>query len=101
MFWDSASGAPYRYWAEIDTQLRRAAFLKAANAGPALQVRLLISDWAHSQPFMPPFLKSLASIYDPKHKLDIQVVSGCPRTSANQHESWVDAEDHLDIGNYI
>ncbi|CAL8347997.1 unnamed protein product [Arctogadus glacialis] len=64
---------PKQYWAEIDTQLRRAAFVKASSAGPALQVRLLISDWAHSQPFMPPFLKSLASIYDPKHKLDIQV----------------------------
>ena len=68
---NSVSGAPYRYWDEIDTQLRRAALDKR------MKVRLLISDWAHSQPFMLPFLKSLASIHEPKLHLDIQVVSGC------------------------
>ncbi|CAL8352566.1 unnamed protein product [Lota lota] len=58
---------PKRYWTEIDTQLRRVAYDKQ------VKVRMLISHWAHSQPFMVPFLKSLASIHDPKIKLDIQV----------------------------
>ncbi|XP_034557658.1 5'-3' exonuclease PLD3 [Notolabrus celidotus] len=58
---------PKRYWAEIDTQLRKAAYERR------VRVRLLISCWASTQPVMFPFLKSLASVYDPKGKLDIQV----------------------------
>lgn len=59
-----------RYWADIDTQLRRVAYEKR------VKVRLLISCWASTQPLMFPFLKSLASVYDLKSKLDIQVVGG-------------------------
>lgn len=58
---------PKRYWADIDTQLRQLAYEKR------IKVRLLISCWASTQPVMFPFLKSLASVYDPKSKLDIQV----------------------------
>ncbi|KAM6988523.1 5'-3' exonuclease PLD3 [Tautogolabrus adspersus] len=58
---------PKRYWADIDTQLRRAAYERR------VKVRLLISCWASTQPVMFPFLKSLASVYDPKSKLDVQV----------------------------
>lgn len=58
---------PKRYWADIDTQLRRVGYEKR------VKVRLLISCWASTQPLMFPFLKSLASVYDPKSKLDIQV----------------------------
>lgn len=65
----SSRGSPCRYWADIDTQLRRVGYEKR------IKVRLLISCWANSQPIMFPFLKSLASLYEPKNKLDIQVVS--------------------------
>ncbi|XP_039986330.1 5'-3' exonuclease PLD3 [Xiphias gladius] len=58
---------PKRYWADIDTQLRRVAYEKR------VEVRLLISCWASTQPVMFSFLKSLASVYDPKSKLNIQV----------------------------
>lgn len=58
---------PKRYWADIDTQLRRVSYEKR------VKVRLLISCWASTQPVMFPFLKSLASVYDTKSKLDIQV----------------------------
>ncbi|XP_078103104.1 5'-3' exonuclease PLD3 isoform X2 [Sander vitreus] len=58
---------PKRYWADIDTQLRRVGYDKR------VKVRLLISCWASTQPIMFPFLKSLASVYDTKSKLDIQV----------------------------
>ncbi|XP_038134045.1 5'-3' exonuclease PLD3 [Cyprinodon tularosa] len=58
---------PKRYWADIDTQLRRSAYEKK------VRVRLLISCWQHSPPVMLPFLKSLASVHDSKNKLDIQV----------------------------
>lgn len=58
---------PKRYWADIDTQLRRVGYEKW------IKVRLLISCWASTQPVMFTFLKSLASVYDPKSKLDIQV----------------------------
>uniref|UniRef100_A0A8D3D978 5'-3' exonuclease PLD3 n=1 Tax=Scophthalmus maximus TaxID=52904 RepID=A0A8D3D978_SCOMX len=58
---------PKRYWADIDTQLRRVAYEKR------VKVRLLISCWASTQPVMFPFLKSLGSVYEPKSKLDIQV----------------------------
>uniref|UniRef100_A0A673BY01 5'-3' exonuclease PLD3 n=1 Tax=Sphaeramia orbicularis TaxID=375764 RepID=A0A673BY01_9TELE len=58
---------PKRYWADIDTQLRRAAYERR------VKVRLLISCWPSTQPVMIPFLKSLASVQDAKSKLDIQV----------------------------
>ncbi|XP_076014702.1 5'-3' exonuclease PLD3 isoform X2 [Genypterus blacodes] len=58
---------PKRYWADIDTQLRRMAYERR------VKVRLLISCWASTQPVMLPFLRSLGSVYDPKGKLDIQV----------------------------
>ncbi|KAF7666503.1 hypothetical protein LDENG_00106910 [Lucifuga dentata] len=58
---------PRKYWADIDTQLRQLAYEKR------VKVRLLISCWASTQPIMLPFLKSLASVYDPKSKVDIQV----------------------------
>ncbi|CAJ1064894.1 '-3' exonuclease PLD3 [Xyrichtys novacula] len=59
---------PKRYWADIDTELRKAAYERR------VKVRLLISCWASTQPIMFPFLRSLASVYDPKSKLDVQVV---------------------------
>ncbi|KAI4883034.1 hypothetical protein NFI96_017795 [Prochilodus magdalenae] len=58
---------PKRYWADIDTALRRAAFERK------VRVRLLISCWSSSSPVMFPFLRSLASVQDTKSKLDIQV----------------------------
>ncbi|KAJ8414594.1 hypothetical protein AAFF_G00037960 [Aldrovandia affinis] len=58
---------PKRYWSDIDTQLRRVAYERR------VRVRLLISCWGSSQPAMFPFLRSLASVHDPKSKLDIQV----------------------------
>uniref|UniRef100_A0A3P9MKC0 5'-3' exonuclease PLD3 n=1 Tax=Oryzias latipes TaxID=8090 RepID=A0A3P9MKC0_ORYLA len=58
---------PQRYWGDIDTQLRRLAYERR------IKVRLLISCWSNSQPVMFPFLKSLASVHDPKSKLDVQV----------------------------
>ncbi|XP_077398057.1 5'-3' exonuclease PLD3 isoform X1 [Festucalex cinctus] len=58
---------PRRYWADIDTQLRRVAYEKH------VRVRLLISCWSNTPPAMFPFLKSLASVYEPHNKLDIQV----------------------------
>lgn len=63
------AAALLRYWGDIDTQLRRLAYERR------IKVRLLISCWSNSQPVMFPFLKSLASVHDPKSKLDVQVVS--------------------------
>ncbi|XP_034024753.1 5'-3' exonuclease PLD3 [Thalassophryne amazonica] len=56
-----------RYWADIDTELRRIAYEKK------VKVRLLISCWDKSEPIMFPFLKSLASVHNSKSTLDIQV----------------------------
>ncbi|KAJ8280848.1 hypothetical protein GJAV_G00059810 [Gymnothorax javanicus] len=58
---------PKRYWSDIDTELRRVAYERR------VRVRLLISCWASTQPAMFPFLRSLASVSDPKSKLNIQV----------------------------
>ncbi|TNN65896.1 Phospholipase D3 [Liparis tanakae] len=58
---------PKRYWADIDNQLRRVGYEKR------VKVRLLISCWASTNPVMFAFLKSLASMYNPKSGLDIQV----------------------------
>lgn len=58
---------PKRYWADIDTQLRRVAY------EGRVRVRLLVSCWASTSPVMIPFLRSLASVQEPKSRLDIQV----------------------------
>lgn len=58
---------PKRYWAAIDTQLRRVAYERK------VKVRLLISCWGSTSPIMFPFLRSLASVQDAKTGLDIQV----------------------------
>uniref|UniRef100_W5NC78 5'-3' exonuclease PLD3 n=1 Tax=Lepisosteus oculatus TaxID=7918 RepID=W5NC78_LEPOC len=58
---------PKRYWADIDSQLRRVAYERR------VRVRLLISCWGSSEPTMFPFLRSLAAVHDPTSKLDIQV----------------------------
>ncbi|XP_056297727.1 5'-3' exonuclease PLD3 [Pseudoliparis swirei] len=58
---------PKRYWADIDNQLRRVGYEKR------VKVRLLISCWSSTNPVMFAFLKSLASMYNPKSGLDIQV----------------------------
>lgn len=54
-----------RYWADIDTQLRRVAYERK------IRVRLLISCWDSTNPIMFPFLRSLASLQE--NKLDVQV----------------------------
>uniref|UniRef100_A0A8C5GFD0 5'-3' exonuclease PLD3 n=1 Tax=Gouania willdenowi TaxID=441366 RepID=A0A8C5GFD0_GOUWI len=69
---------PKRYWADIDTQLRRMAFERR------VKVYLLISCWANSQPLMFPFLKSLSSVYSPNGRLDIQVRLFVVPSSASQ-----------------
>lgn len=79
-----------RYWADIDTELRRSAFERK------IQVRLLISCWGSTSPDTFPFLRSLASLQDSKPKLDVQVVSkirdACEAevsSSDLKGESWV------------
>ncbi|XP_077578849.1 5'-3' exonuclease PLD3 [Stigmatopora nigra] len=67
-----------RYWEDIDSQLRRAAYEKR------VRVRLLISCWSSSSPAMFPFLKSLAALGDPKKQLDVQVRLFVVPTSAGQ-----------------
>uniref|UniRef100_W5LQ55 5'-3' exonuclease PLD3 n=1 Tax=Astyanax mexicanus TaxID=7994 RepID=W5LQ55_ASTMX len=57
---------PKRYWADIDTQLRRVAFERR------VQVRLLISCWGSTSPIMLSFLRSLAALQN-ERKLDVQV----------------------------
>lgn len=47
-------------------------------------MRLLISCWASTNPVMFAFLKSLASMYNPKSGLDIQVVSSSSRVSSHE-----------------
>lgn len=59
--------SPKKYWSSIDSELRRVAYEKR------VKVRLLISCWASTRPLMFSFLKSLASLQDPKSKLDVQV----------------------------
>lgn len=70
-----------RYWADIDTELRRVAFERAVH------VRLLISCWDSTSAVMFPFLHSLASVQDSKSKLDIQVVSDS-RNAVQLHLSY-------------
>ncbi|KAG5836663.1 hypothetical protein ANANG_G00230800 [Anguilla anguilla] len=71
---------PKRYWSDIDTQLRRVAYERR------VRVRLLISCWASTQPVMFPFLRSLASVNDPKSRLDIQVKLFVVPASPHQKE---------------
>lgn len=70
-----------RYWAEIDTELRRMAFERKVH------VRLLISCWRSTSPDMFPFLRSLASLQDSRTKLDIQVVSD-KKSACNVYTMW-------------
>ncbi|CAL9683785.1 unnamed protein product [Knipowitschia caucasica] len=58
---------PKKYWSSIDSALRTVAYERR------VAVRLLVSCWASTQPLMFPFLRSLASLQDPRSKLDIQV----------------------------
>lgn len=58
-----------RFWPVIDTQLRQLAIDKR------ISVKLLISNWAHSNKAMKPFLKSLSDITNAYPRVDIQVVS--------------------------
>ncbi|KAF7699209.1 5'-3' exonuclease PLD3 [Silurus meridionalis] len=67
-----------RYWADIDTELRRVAFERK------IHVRLLISCWDSTSPLMFPFLRSLASVQDSKSNLDIQVKIFIVPSSASQ-----------------
>ncbi|XP_026870283.1 5'-3' exonuclease PLD3 isoform X1 [Electrophorus electricus] len=72
--------SPKRYWAAIDTELRRVAYERT------VRVRLLISCWNSSSPFMFPFLRSLASVQDSRSKLDIQVKIFLVPASPSQKE---------------
>ncbi|XP_029427380.1 phospholipase D3 [Rhinatrema bivittatum] len=58
---------PRKYWPEIDDHLRKAVYERR------VKVRLLISCWHHTQPFMFPFLRSLAAMRDNKTHYDIDV----------------------------
>ncbi|XP_017578911.1 5'-3' exonuclease PLD3 [Pygocentrus nattereri] len=71
---------PKKYWADIDTALRRVAFERR------VRVRLLISCWSSSSPVMFPFLRSLASVHDTKSKLDIEVKIFIVPVSPSQKE---------------
>jgi len=55
------------FWPVIDTQLRQLAIDKR------ISVKLLISNWAHSNKAMKPFLKSLSDITNTYPRVDIQV----------------------------
>ncbi|XP_048378320.1 5'-3' exonuclease PLD3 isoform X1 [Stegostoma tigrinum] len=58
---------PKRYWPDIDTRLRKAAFERK------VKVRLLISCWSHSNPSMFPFLQSLAALKSRERLLNVEV----------------------------
>ncbi|MCI4379350.1 hypothetical protein PGIGA_G00227090 [Pangasianodon gigas] len=69
-----------RYWADIDTELRRVAYERT------IHVRLLISCWNSTSAVMFPFLRSLASVQDSKSNLDIQVKIFIVPSSPSQKE---------------
>ncbi|XP_047678600.1 5'-3' exonuclease PLD3 isoform X2 [Tachysurus fulvidraco] len=71
---------PKRYWAAIDTELRRVAFERA------IHVRLLISCWNSMSAVMFPFLLSLASVQESESNLDIQVKIFIVPSSPSQKE---------------
>ncbi|XP_053329151.1 5'-3' exonuclease PLD3 [Spea bombifrons] len=58
---------PKRYWPAIDSRLREAVYERRVS------VRLLISCWKNSKPYMFPFLESLAALHSNKSHFDIQV----------------------------
>uniref|UniRef100_A0A8C5WEA0 5'-3' exonuclease PLD3 n=1 Tax=Leptobrachium leishanense TaxID=445787 RepID=A0A8C5WEA0_9ANUR len=58
---------PKRYWPLIDEHLRRAVYERGVS------VRLLISCWKNSKPYMFPFLSSLDALYSKQSHLHIQV----------------------------
>lgn len=71
---------PKKYWGSIDTALRRVAYERR------VAVKLLISCWPSTQPLMFPFLHSLASLQDPRSRLDVQVRLFVVPSSAAQKE---------------
>lgn len=71
---------PKKYWGSIDTALRRVAYERRVT------VKLLVSCWPSTQPLMFPFLHSLASLHDPRSKLDIQVRLFVVPSSPSQKE---------------
>lgn len=71
---------PKKYWGSIDTALRRVAYERR------VAVKLLVSCWPSTQPLMFPFLHSLASLHDPRSKLDIQVRLFVVPSSPSQKE---------------
>ncbi|XP_063287143.1 5'-3' exonuclease PLD3 [Pelobates fuscus] len=58
---------PKRYWPMIDSHLREVVYERR------VAVRLLISCWKNSKPYMFPFLTSLAALHSNKSHFDIQV----------------------------
>uniref|UniRef100_V9KS85 Phospholipase D3 n=1 Tax=Callorhinchus milii TaxID=7868 RepID=V9KS85_CALMI len=58
---------PQRFWPDIDTALRRAAFDRRVT------VRLLVSCWKHTDPIMFPFLKSLAALGNRRLHLEVRM----------------------------
>lgn len=71
---------PKKYWGSIDAALRRVAYERRVT------VKLLVSCWPSTQPLMFPFLRSLASLQDPRSKLDVQVRLFVVPSSASQKE---------------
>ncbi|XP_030073670.1 5'-3' exonuclease PLD3 [Microcaecilia unicolor] len=69
---------PKKYWPEIDDHLRKAAYERKVH------IRLLISCWHHTEPFMFPFLRSLAAMRDNKTHYDIDVKLFIVPTTAAQ-----------------
>ncbi|XP_075692202.1 5'-3' exonuclease PLD3 [Rhinoderma darwinii] len=58
---------PPRYWPAIDNHLRKAIYERHVT------VRLLISCWGNSKPYMFPFLNSLAALHSNKSHYKIEV----------------------------
>lgn len=71
---------PKKYWGSIDTALRRVSYERR------VAVRLLISCWSGTQPLMFAFLRSLASLHDPRSRLDVQVRLFVVPSSQSQKE---------------
>ncbi|XP_010210968.1 PREDICTED: phospholipase D4-like [Tinamus guttatus] len=58
---------PQRYWPVIDNALRRVAF------NYRVQIRLLVSCWAHTDPAMLHYLKSLRALNNPRMNISVNV----------------------------
>ncbi|XP_075043156.1 5'-3' exonuclease PLD3 [Mixophyes fleayi] len=69
---------PRRYWPEIDSRLRKAVYERHVT------VRLLISCWGHSKPYMFPFLNSLDGLHSNKTHYNIEVKIFVVPVSAEQ-----------------